>query len=525
MYRHPFKVFLVVVIFQVFFLSAVAFASKGINSQTYSPSQSSSFFHTRDARADLNPKSPLNLNFTYNFMEDPLIAVDPVTGERRATLLEDVQTLDVGVSYRLVDQLSVRATFPLHAIRESRENHSFGLGDIHLEGTWSLIADGTRPFGIALNPEILIPSGRQDLNIAGGKGAGLRVAGSWDTSLFRLGGDVGYRYQPNAVLRGLNLRHNFLASGGVSVPVFAKFNFSTELTSQLSPSPETTRGWMEWISGMRYQAAQNFELHTAIGLRGIESRENGHFRVIAGLRFSPEFGPQERVIDRISTGWSAPVRCEAQVFSKTFPVRPFSENDFERWTDLPYLPSGKKMQVLQIGQMTAMREGGIPSVQDSQVVFSFDLSGLPDRESVIDIQQASLRLNLVKVSMDEYEDTEMICLLNQSLCSGRYVQSGAWRDLINPVFKERSKRVNDHFLKTYLDSRVETRGTELVYASEITFPLGEFLASHENPIDLLYSEKEGEKVQTLGFVITDDTYVSARETELVLQMTYEKCHK
>lgn len=73
------------------------------------------------------------------------------------------------------------------------------------------------------------------------------------------------------------------------------------------------------------------------------------------------------------------------------------------------------------------------TVKDAQVYVSYDFPVIPSAEQLLAVE---IDLDVTKVILDDYKDTESLCLTSSAhrLCSGREFQLASWQKLRNPNF-------------------------------------------------------------------------------------------
>jgi hypothetical protein len=225
--------------------------------------------------------------------------------------------------------------------------------------------------------------------------------------------------------------------------------------------------------------------------------------------------------------------CAVRPLSTTFSARPFNALERQEITVLPYLSTmhnrlashRHEIPTIQIGQ-ASYYSGRMPYVINSQVEFAIDIAGLPPRAAIVQADQVQLKLNLIKISRDSYTDTEMLCLIDERICSGEQYTLATWKDNINPVFFQGTQPSNMAFASQYLDRVVGQVDSHKLYASQVTLELSDILArsSVEDPLKILYGANPEDKPldhRTLHFVVTDDTYVDS--AELVINLREDQC--
>jgi hypothetical protein len=260
------------------------------------------------------------------------------------------------------------------------------------------------------------------------------------------------------------------------------------------------------------------------------------------------------------TGQNGQDGCGIREFTLQFPVRPFTDAEKILYAkELPYRStsgnpvadhSNHKIPTLQVGEMSALASGNIPYVANSQVEMAIDLA-LPISDAVVQIQDLSLKMYVSKLSQERYIDTEMLCLLDEKICSGDVFAASNWQKNINPeFFTDGSRTANDYFVKQYTSRVVGTHPIykrevsacgepenvivkrEPIYANGMTLPLSELVAGSgstaqqvlygQTPARIASDSSTGLYERTLHIVVADDTYVR-EDAQLVVTLTADTC--
>jgi hypothetical protein len=252
--------------------------------------------------------------------------------------------------------------------------------------------------------------------------------------------------------------------------------------------------------------------------------------------------------------------CGPREFTMEFPVRSFTDAEKILYAkELPYRSTqgypvaerlNHKIPTLQVGEMSALAPGDIPYVANSQVEMAIDIA-LPTSDAVVQIQDLSLQMYVSKLSQEQYIDTEVLCLLDEKICSGDLFEASNWQKNINPeFFSEGSRPANDYFVKQYTNRVVghlpiykrEVGSCGLtenvivkrdpIYANGMNLPISELVAgSGSTAQQVLYGQtaakvasdtSTGLYERTMHIVVADDTYVR-EDAKLVVSLIADTC--
>jgi len=250
--------------------------------------------------------------------------------------------------------------------------------------------------------------------------------------------------------------------------------------------------------------------------------------------------------------------CGVRAFTLQFPARPFTDAEKILYSkELPYRSTtgypvaehlNHKIPTIQLGEMTGMNDG-IPFVANSQIEMAIDVA-IPGADAVVQIQDLTLRMYVSKLSQEKYIDTEMLCFLDEKLCSGEVFQASNWQKNINPSFFTNGKPANENFVRAYTERAVgsvpvyrnvktadgtikrELVKRDPVFASGISLPISDVVAGTGITASQLLYGQAGAKIasdsssglyeRTLHIVVADDTYVR-EDAEVVVTLTADTC--
>jgi hypothetical protein len=268
-----------------------------------------------------------------------------------------------------------------------------------------------------------------------------------------------------------------------------------------------------------------------VGYEGLsmDSVYTNVLRIGVGFRLDAPRPALAREVAREPFGGPPQAACGVAPFSAVFFARPLTEDELRQKRSLPYLRdkrAPRPVAELQLGQMSGLAYGAVPYVKDAQTVFAIDVSGLPSYESVQKLEQASLELNVSKVSKDGAPGSEVLCLLDEKICSGQLV-ARAKAGGVNPkFFAGWNEPRNENFSKRYLERKVRSPSGESVFAAQVSLPLEKIAENYPiGPMEILYGKNPAaaaQKRRTIYLVVADDTFVSA-DAKLEVRMTQDTC--
>jgi hypothetical protein len=234
--------------------------------------------------------------------------------------------------------------------------------------------------------------------------------------------------------------------------------------------------------------------------------------------------------------------CRNELYNQTFEARKFRKSEAATLV-LPYRSTDQHTIGLFPVGLPEYKADGEGFVRNSQVTFAVDLI-LPKRATVKEIIGLKLILAMTKVidRGDRILDTELLCWLDQRMCSGQVFKiyghgknrDESWIANINPNFFDdaRSQLVNENFSTTVMENEVKevnvgSKILKLFTASHVVLDFADLFPDLKDKrlMSALYRRavirKDGMRVVPLHFVVADDTYVS--DAKLEVQLTYDAC--
>ncbi len=227
--------------------------------------------------------------------------------------------------------------------------------------------------------------------------------------------------------------------------------------------------------------------------------------------------------------------CGLRQVQKEFVARPFSPTETSNLPTLPYRSTEKDpdrhfrhaLPILPLAGRTGITSNAIPYVRDSQVLFAFDLTDLPPKEAIISLEKAELVLGLTKISHDSSTSTELLCFLDERVCSGELFEDKFWKKNINPAFFGGKPPVNNFFAQQFLDHQVGSLDKDKLYSATLTLKLSDLISgsSFHDVLDFTYSGLPSNlpvSKRVLKLEIADDTFVS-KDSALRITLIEDTC--
>jgi hypothetical protein len=389
----------------------------------------------------------------------------------------------------------------------------------------------------ALIPEVTLPTGSVGQHLSfGGFGWGMRLAADHDFGVFKLAGDVGFRNNPGAVLLGLDYEHQLLLSLGTEIPLSRRVSLNVEGSGYASLPFSRGNSPGEYYFGALYALSQSSILSGGVSTSGISAGGNEGVRAIVGVKFFPNHDNSSRLIASDEPSRVRGPSCTQKPFRAVFPSRAMTEQELAQVGPLPYnagveVQSKKRtmhIQNLSLGEMTGVTEGGIPFVEDGQIPFAIELTGLPERSQVVRIDDAQIKMKVTKVSHDHFRDTEMLCFLGRNVCSGGVMPQKNWHDAVNwQYFFPWNRTANTYFSDRYLGHAVgKTKGHE-IYSGDLALELKDLLGGSDlTAEDILLPVAPGAtrspSHHAIFLDVANDTFISS-DARLEVLMTVEVC--
>ena len=297
-------------------------AQASVNIQSFSPAVNSTYTLTEDALLDVAPSDPswngsrLYFSAQYNWLQNPLVAVNPDRTQRVDTLVNNLNTVDLTLGLFASPSVAFGFDVPLNLINLPGQSGQFASGDMKVF-TKVRLTDAHSMIAVSLIPEIFLPTGDPNLNLSdGGLGTALLIAFEHDFGGVLASANVGYRYSPNASFEDLAYTQRIPMALGLYIPTSRSFGFNLEGAGAITVPFNSSNNPGEFYAGFKAGFSQTASLNVGGSVGSLDSTGGNNARVIVGMKFSltPETSspgiPRERTI---ITRAAAPTRTEWEV--------------------------------------------------------------------------------------------------------------------------------------------------------------------------------------------------------------------
>lgn len=468
-----------------------------------------------------------------NSVSSPLVMYD-ANGKNGREIVSNVTTLDMNTQYAFSDTWSISAFVPLHSVTTPTKKE-FALGDVGVGTKHELVSRFSHSWGVGLSGELYIPTGAPDKFVSNESTGGIvRAIVERDFGFLSWVTNTGYANFEKAKYRNIDYSSQFLFGTGVNVPLGKKFALNVEgMVSRLNGN---VSGPGDSLVGLQYAISENAKLNLAYSAASVEGGSSDSFRVIAGFKILPGYeSPKPAVIHEIvhevkvvKKVVKTIEKCGPVKLQKTFGARRLSGKEKRMLKYLPYKSTvSYPIQTKDLGEFTNSIDD-VQYVKHAQVVFAFDLQDLPVERSLVKVDSAVLKMSVKKLLKEKNADHEILCLLNERVCSGELAGEVSRLSYANPRFFKGKETPNDYFSRQTAKNLVRTTmDGQFIYGMDLSLDLHKII---ENSLShdvrsLLYAksaDEEGVAAHTLYFAVGENTYV-ASHASLNVSLTADTC--
>ncbi|MGZ3669731.1 MAG: OmpA family protein [Bdellovibrionota bacterium] len=245
----------------------------------------------------------------YHYVKDPLVVIDTTTNTRIKTLVNSVHTLDVAGGYFFNPGLSVYAQIPIDYTNLPVAGGQLGLADSRVAAKFAL-NDVSSPLNFALMPEFDLPTGSKTrFTSDAGIGTALLLVAENDFGSFRMTGNVGFRYSPNATIGGIDYRKRIPLGLGAAIPVARKWVLNLEGNGALALPTSQQENASEFYAGLNYSPKKYLTWLFGGALGAFNATGSSEYRLQAAVRMY--FNQKEKEADRYEEPAPAPAPAPA----------------------------------------------------------------------------------------------------------------------------------------------------------------------------------------------------------------------
>lgn len=508
--------------FLFFFASATALAQ--FNFQTYHNTNSLHFTlldSTRDS--DLVEANPYFGTFLYQYYKSPIDYKQGSDGS--GNLVSQLQSLYFAGEYSFQKHFSMGFDSSIHQLDYYKKGSTFSFGDIRFFSKYTFYDQFPDGYKASIVPSVYLPSGNKDIflsNPNGGYGLNFVLEKKWGDTHAVI--NLGAEYFPGATYRKITYEQQKYLGLGVNHDLTKQWSIQAEWLGR-----DTSYSQMgDVYAGGEYKLSTDRMAFFGVSLASTDASKE--YRVFAGIKFSPAstkvyskktekkietIQQQEKIFD-----------CRAKPFRKQYKARPVTTLELlsiKKERLLPYTSQPQwPMITLAPGEHNKSNEQGLPYVQDAQVLFAVDFNQLPARDSVISIKTLDLNIKIRKTWQPNESKTDMICILNEQVCSGDVYSQKSKEVLINQHFFSGKEPPNDYFTQ-----QITTQPTGSLSEHQLKLSIEKLISNTIIPstMDLIYLDAEHENVMhrnTLYFTVTHDIFVH-KDITVNMELSVQSC--
>jgi outer membrane protein OmpA-like peptidoglycan-associated protein len=275
-------------------------AVQSINVQTFNPSVSDHFVLLEDAFKSEWPKTAkFYFGANYNYVSEPLVALDNTQTVRAFNIIERIQTLDLFFGFKPSPKFGLFFGAPIHFVGyPASPAIGYPGGSASVLGDFKILAkirltDDSSATSVALIPEIHLPTGNTENFVSDAStylGARLAIEHTFDSWTFA--GNLGFAaasnavYQTSVLVQGIDYRKRFLFGLGGFMPFSDQWGMNIEFNSIHMLPFDKNLNPNELYAGLRLVANDSTIVTFGGSIGKIGGASGQNYRIIAGLRYT-----------------------------------------------------------------------------------------------------------------------------------------------------------------------------------------------------------------------------------------------
>ncbi len=283
------------IVFAFLLLTAQLLYADGINVETFHYGQSYSYMAVEDP---LSPYSLIPQDYQYiftghySYADDSLIRTNPEQTRRASVIVEEVQSFNLGLAFRLGPRWMLGASTFFSDVRADSISGS-RLGDTRVFAKINLANIEKWKATIGMMPELIVPTGDSSLFISDDSvGGRLRFMGeklfNWWGKKFMLAANVGYHHVARSRFENINYRNRVFSSVGMLMPLGEKWAMNLETQNSIVFPTDQLSGPGEYYAGLRRQLGQDWALQAGLSTGGFQRVRSVDYRLLAALKYAPK---------------------------------------------------------------------------------------------------------------------------------------------------------------------------------------------------------------------------------------------
>ena len=276
-------------------LGGFSAAHAAVNVQLFTPSSGTKYMLTENAMPDQPDGEQAKtyrrymLGINYSFLHEPLVVLNEARTARVATLIEGIQTMDVTAGFDYSGYFSVNVGVPMHVVHRPGMAAAFTLGDSRIYSkihVWR----GQLPFDLTFIPEVILPTGSQDLFVSNGSvGLGFHLGFEYDFGFLSAAVNAGYRriLDNGGQYQSMNYQNQIPLKLGISIPLGRRWALNGEGQGILMVPWDRYQAPSEFYLGARYKVTDDMVASLGASIGSFNGISSSDWRVLGGLKFAP----------------------------------------------------------------------------------------------------------------------------------------------------------------------------------------------------------------------------------------------
>lgn len=470
---------------------------------------------------DIKTNSSIFFGAQYSTINTPIIQLDAI-GNKTHNIVDRLSVIDLNMSILLANKWRLGGGLGIGEIR-SFNSKDYGPTDTYLQLEHEIYNKLEDLIGLSISALAFFPTGTSKSFLSNNSlTGGALIALEKEFNKFSTTFNLGYIHSEKATYRNTDYSSQIRLGLGTHIPMTKKISANAEAFTSVLPNNENSFSYGEFYIGGQYLVMHNANLNFGLSLAGIDKSDSSNLRFVIGLKFMPLL--QEtiksndkniiQIVKNIQT-------CSPEKNYQIFTARHLTSQEIALNSQLPYRSTSKQnFDIKKINQHTKLING-IPSNNNSQVLFAMDIKNLPTESSLLSVDSALLKIKISKNNISYHK--EIFCILNNKLCTGEFRNREEWKENINDQFSEGKETPNDYFTRMlWKDIKIKQTKNEDIVVSNLTIDLKKVI---ENSLissvkDIFY--KNNSNVSTLYFLLAENIYVFDKP-QLEIVTTIDAC--
>lgn len=455
-------------------------------------------------------------SLTYQYHKNPINFDKGEDG--RGSLVSHIQNLNLVTEYIGWKRFSLGLEAAVHQLSYYGQGDQFSLGDTRLYSKIHLFGERISALGKwYFVPSVYFPTGDSKLLLSNSHGgAGGNIVLEKNIGPLLAVANLGADYFPEASHQNLDYQMQSYAGLGARLQFSEKWGGSTEWMGRQIRDMLTG----DFYGGVQYYFSEDGKLRMGASMGSTETAvSDPEYRILLGLSWATGgtkvVHTETKTIQKIKTIND----CRPKLYQKKFSARALTEKekmDFIQGRKLPFIfQPDLELSLINPGQSTESKKNSW--ARKALVLFAIDLNGLPEQVDVVAVKKLNLQLDINKFWVSKDEQNDMICFINEKICSGNLSNQTPGNSINDDFFKGKEPP-NDFFTRKISDLTYgQTPSPGKISSGQLTLPLARLIENSTlpAPLSLLYS-------RTLYFSVSQDVFLQ-KKIKLDVELSANSC--